>query len=538
MAITKSGPASVAVGQELTYTLRYRNLGTGPASAVQVRDTLPAGLTVLRWSANPSGCTVTAATRLLACDLATMAAGADVSASLVVRAEATAAASLLNTATITTTAPGDANAANNTSSVTTAVLRPNVWVGVRATNKTLPLSPDDNPAGALSYIRFRVRYGNDTQSSDEAGTRLPPALRHPSSATAPAVGSRLTLTLPAQAALATVNPVTNASGMPMPYTTGTVGGRNVLVIDLGTLAPLASASVYLTLQSSAAPGAAIALAAEITTSSVGDEPLDNLAQDDTPIVALPDPESSGVLRLMIHSTLDPNAGGTNQTDGVYLSTGAAITWPAGEVLDFSPRLTSLEVRDRNQSGDPLLPYGIEARVTGWSLVSFSNNGQVIDARTSVDAAGQPGCRQGTTALTGTSLNGCTYAYPGATSAWRAVEVALPDSQLTEGVMANQGHAYWTYRGVPGTPLPHLPAERVYLFTLDPVEPVGLNVAVEAAVRLLNLYPRAALGDWTRDPQPIPGSERRQVYPGSFRVNLIVPRSVVGPGGAPGGVSVP
>jgi virginiamycin B lyase len=43
LTISKSAPASVVSGQNLTYTLTYGNTGSGNATAVLIRDTLPAG---------------------------------------------------------------------------------------------------------------------------------------------------------------------------------------------------------------------------------------------------------------------------------------------------------------------------------------------------------------------------------------------------------------------------------------------------------------------------------------------------------------
>ncbi|MFV9503354.1 MAG: SdrD B-like domain-containing protein [Oscillochloridaceae bacterium umkhey_bin13] len=541
LSMTKTGPAEAAVGSEFTYTLTLRNQGSGAAQNTVVSDPLPTGLTFVRWASQPAGCSYSSGSRTVTCTLGAYAAGGTTTASLVVVPQEAAANLVTNVVTATTTSLGDLTPANNSASATTRIMRPNVWVGVRAVNKTLPGGPADNPAGALSYVRFRISYGNDTLGSNDAGTRLPVAKQRPSEFTWPAATTAVTVTLPADASLIGSNPVTNASGNPVAYTNATVGGRPAIVVNLNTLAARTSSAFFVTVQTAAAPGTMVGMDAQIGTSGRGDEPEDNTARDETPLVPLPvDLSGAGTLRLAIHSTLDPNSGGASATDGVYLSEGTEITWPAGEVLDFTPRLTELRVSDPSTPSGDLLPYAVEARITGWSFMATTVNGTRRTAQ-AADAGNFTGCRSGSAILPGTLLEGCTYAYPGVTPGqWVDPAVALLTAPLTEATMATQGHIYWTPRGIAGTPLPQLPAH-VYRYTLDPLAPVTLEVAVEAEVRLLNRYPCAPQGEWNPlvcPPIPIPGTEQRLVYPGTFVVNLLVPRSVVGPGGRPGGVPSP
>ena len=55
LSIRKIGPKTAIVGQVVTYTLRVKNTGSQPATAVVVTDRLPAGLSVFR---RPAGATV------------------------------------------------------------------------------------------------------------------------------------------------------------------------------------------------------------------------------------------------------------------------------------------------------------------------------------------------------------------------------------------------------------------------------------------------------------------------------------------------
>lgn len=265
------------------------------------------------------------------------------------------------------------------------------------------------------------------------------------------------------------------------------------------------------------------LGAQIMTTTPGDEPLDNIAQDDTAIVAPPiDVEGEGDLLLTIHSALDPQSGGSGASDAVYRSTGRAIAWPVGEVLDFSPRLSRLVIRDTYGTEDHLLPYSYRARIVGWGLVSFAQDGQTVHAQGA-------SCRAGSVALPDTSMVGCTYAYPGATDQGVDPRHALPDDTLiTESLMASQGHVYWTHQGVAGSIVPSMRSD-VYRFTLGQIRPAAITVELEVEVWVVNLYPGAPIGDWTTpEPAPeLPGTRERLRFVETFHVDLLVTRSVVG-----------
>ncbi|MBK6796881.1 MAG: DUF11 domain-containing protein [Acidobacteria bacterium] len=47
LSITKSGPPTVALGGNLTYTINFSNAGPSNAAGVMIVDTLPKGLTVV-----------------------------------------------------------------------------------------------------------------------------------------------------------------------------------------------------------------------------------------------------------------------------------------------------------------------------------------------------------------------------------------------------------------------------------------------------------------------------------------------------------
>jgi uncharacterized repeat protein (TIGR01451 family) len=119
LAITKTGPATVVAGSNVSYSLAVVNNGPSDAASVSVADTLPAGVTFV--SASGTGWTCTNAGDVSAtCTSATLAAGATAPTIAVVVTAPSQAVSLSNTASVSSTT-SDPNAANNTSVASTTV---------------------------------------------------------------------------------------------------------------------------------------------------------------------------------------------------------------------------------------------------------------------------------------------------------------------------------------------------------------------------------------------------------------------------------
>jgi uncharacterized repeat protein (TIGR01451 family) len=511
------------IGEWRTATLHAANLGSGQARSTVVTATLEAELLL---GALPVGCERIADGAVvngtlpgprIRCMLGDLAAGATESRTLTLRApgrpgeqtnfSANAVRIASEIGMVTPERPSDAS--NNQTLVTVRAIRPNSYVGVTAVRKSLATAGD---AGWQSYVAFQVRYGNSVASNT-----LPIDLRRPDELTRVAEGVVLTVTLPVASVLHAV------SGAPLAYQVeSSTAGATLLTLNLGMLAAQTGGVFTVTVRVEEQPGASVVVAAQITTATPGDEPLDNLAQDDTAVIAPPiDIEGEGDLLLTIHSTLDPRSGGSGASDAVYHSTGGAIAWPAGEVLDFSPRLSQLVIRDAYGTDDPLIPYGYRARIVGWGLISFTQDGQTVQAQ-------GVGCRTGSVALPDTSMVGCTYTYPGASDQGVDPHLALPDDTLiTESLMASQGHVYWTHQGIGGLTVPSMRGD-VYHFTLGQILPVAITVEVEVEVWVVNLYPGAPIGDWTTpEPAPeLPGTRERLRFTDTFHVDLLVPRSVV------------
>ena len=126
LSLTKSGPASFAVGSNGSYTLRVTNSAAATVeredNPIRVVDTLPAGLTFV--SGTGTGWSCTAAAQVVTCTHPPILdPGQSLpDLTLTVAVGAAAFANVTNTAVVSS-ASFDSNAANNTASVTTSVRR-------------------------------------------------------------------------------------------------------------------------------------------------------------------------------------------------------------------------------------------------------------------------------------------------------------------------------------------------------------------------------------------------------------------------------
>ncbi|GIV96998.1 MAG: hypothetical protein KatS3mg057_1655 [Herpetosiphonaceae bacterium] len=201
------------------------------------------------------------------------------------------------------------------------------------------------------------------------------------------------------------------------------------------------------------------------------------------------PTATGDLYLHIHSTYDPQR-------GVYRSTTQEISWPQGEVLDFTPFVQLAPL--------PVAPPGWQYRqtVVAWSLVSTTVNGKERAAAAKDDLQ-RSGCRQraeppDNPAADLSGLLGCHYHYLDAP---------------TSAEMARQAHSYWAAF------LPPQMRDDVYVYRLAPIQPVYLRVQVAVLVEVLR-------SDGTPALEPVTGRPLRQtqILEQTFKVNLVVPRS--------------
>ncbi len=500
-AAVRANPRPLPVGEPGTLVATYANAGAGLARSSVLTVTHALGATL---GSMPAGCSYSAPAARVVCALGDLPAGAAGAVELPLRLPATPAdgATYASDAFTATSEIGAAtperpvHLADNAAADTVEVVRPNPYVTAAG--------PDDSVRLAWgSGFVYEVGYGNLYRAA--------PGL------TRAAESSVLSVTLPADVEFLTASvPPTSISGQ-------------LLVWQLGALDPQAAAGLRIAVRTAVPAGTLLHLEAAISTATPGDDLGDNFAAVDTIVVRPPDtlPAPDGRLRLAIHSELDPLHGGADEADAVYLTPAgaASIAWPTGEVLDFAPRL------DHYALADPGWPLEYRARVTGWSLAGFAANGRPV-AATAADSRGVAGCRgAGAPPGAGSGLTGCAYAYLGAYPDGRGLDSFLPAAAaLREAEMADQAHVYWTQ-----PPAPPMRPD-VYLFTLAPLAPPQLAVAVEVELWLVNacpdflLDPLGACGAPIELPTP---ARARQVIGQSFDVTLVVPRSVVGPAGMAG-----
>jgi uncharacterized repeat protein (TIGR01451 family) len=128
VAITKSGPATIPAGTELTYTLNVTNSGPSTATSIAVSDVLPAGLTFVSGTSTIGGTTagtVSATGNTASVTIPTLNPSETAVVTIRATVSVTVTGNISNTATAT--AANDTNAANNTSAaVTTNVTAPPV----------------------------------------------------------------------------------------------------------------------------------------------------------------------------------------------------------------------------------------------------------------------------------------------------------------------------------------------------------------------------------------------------------------------------
>jgi hypothetical protein len=435
--------------------------------------------------AMPAGCSYNAGARTVTCNLGDLSANARGSRSFLINLGASYTHDQLTvTARISTTTPERSqDLGDNNASARIDVLRPNVYVDATGPSRIV---------GQGSVFWYVLDYGNLYRRN--------PAL------TRTAEQVILRATLPADVSYEGADRAPNR-----------VSGQ-LLEWNLGTLAPRSNGRITIVVQTKVPAGATLDFSTVISTRTVGDDPSDNRDSVQTIVVQPPSaiPALDGDLRLALRSELDPNSRDSNPRNGVYLSGGTTITWPTGEVLDLTPRITNLDL------GNPLpWPYEYRATVIGWSIERVVVNGQQRAPHES-DSRNRAGCRSGR-ASDGAPrlLQGCVYGYVQGANYEQIISGYVP----SEAELRDQAHVYWTQP--PAPPM----RNDVYLYTVAPLRAVQLRLQVEIEVQIVNAYPGAPIDDPSLPPVPIvplPDPERRLLSQ-QFDINLLVPRSVLGPG---------
>ncbi len=455
VSVVKTGPATALVSDTITYQITWRNIGTAPAASVVVRDTLPAGLSYV--SASPAPSSVSGQT--LIWNLGTQAAGASGTISVQAQVLMSAPVSLVNTAQVSTTSLGDPNTSNDTSTWTTTVLRPNVRI-----TKTAPANTAE-----LSQLQYTLAYANN--------------------GTVAAANVVVRDTLPAGLSYVSANPSPSS-----------VSGQT-LTWNLGTLNANQSGSIVITTRVAAGTGGSnLDNTATIQTSTPGDDPSDNTSTTSTYVIPPPPPPAPSTnWKLAIRSTLDPLSQDGNPTNGVYVSNDSNVHWPAGEVLDWTPR-----AQISLPGASPVYPYQFRSKIVGWSYVSTNVESVERGATEADDMPGHgAGCRAGDrSGVDGAGLDGCVYRYIGSG--------ALNDTSVpTENDMNGQAHGYWSV-GVPRSM-----RNDVYTYSLSQLGAVKLTMQVKVVIETYNV----------EDPTGQTLRTRTDTPSNTYTLTLVVPRDL-------------
>ncbi|WP_328874619.1 calcium-binding protein [Streptomyces sp. NBC_00287] len=168
LSVTKTGPATVSIGDRATYTVTVTNTTTTTtATGVSLTDTLsgPAG-TVISATASQGTCTTA-----VSCSLGTLAPGAQ--ATVTVVAEPRATGTLTERATATAT-QSDPNSGNNTATVTTTVnnARGCTRIGTSGNDTLTGTFGTDVICGLGGDDTINASYGSDTAYGDFGNDRV------------------------------------------------------------------------------------------------------------------------------------------------------------------------------------------------------------------------------------------------------------------------------------------------------------------------------------------------------------------------------
>ncbi len=187
--VTKTGPATVSLDGNITYTVTVTNAGPGPAFGATLSDPLPSGTTYVAHGATPTyatpattpagagGCTYASAT--LTCLLGNLAAGQSATTTFTVKA-GVGGITVSNTASATSSSP-DPNTANNSASANTQVLFSGIHVEKTGNPTLLP-----GAGGTVTYT-FTITNTGDNPLSSVTVTDNPTCAISPASPN-PAIG--------------------------------------------------------------------------------------------------------------------------------------------------------------------------------------------------------------------------------------------------------------------------------------------------------------------------------------------------------------
>jgi uncharacterized repeat protein (TIGR01451 family) len=248
VSVTKTGPTTVNVGDNISYTLTVSNAGPDVATNVNLNDTLPPNTTFV--SLTPNNAAAAAAscstppdggTGTVTCTFDSLASGASANFTLVVRAGNTT--SVTNTATVTTDS-FDRDQSNNSASAVTSIT-PKADVGIA---KAGPAAA--TPGADVTYTLTATNNG-------------------------PSAAASVSITDTVVAPLTFVS-LTQTTGPTFGCSTPAAGGTGTITCSIATLAPGASATFSLVLHLSPSAGSgSVSNTANISTSTSDPQSANN-----------------------------------------------------------------------------------------------------------------------------------------------------------------------------------------------------------------------------------------------------------------------
>ena len=288
VAISKSADRNPApVEFNFNYNIMVTNLGS-PASNVVVTDPLPSQVTLTASTTSQGTCSYDIGTKTVTCNLGTVNAGTPVNIQLTVKPRSEGV--MDNTATVTTS-DQDSNPSNNSASANGVIAQKYVDLNVSKSESADPIFAGQNETYTMVVKNFNT-YVNAT-------------------------GAALTDTLPAS--MTFVSATTSQGSLVTPP----VGSTGTVTANLGTIAPNATATVTITVKSSAA--GTVTNSATATSNESEFNPADNTGSSTITV------KSAALLKVLLASQV--LIGGCQNTTGNVYLTGPA--GPGGVTVSLS-----------------------------------------------------------------------------------------------------------------------------------------------------------------------------------------------------------
>ena len=329
LALTKTGPASASVGDDLVYTLVLTNDGPSPAASVSLQDPLPANTSFvsLAQSGAAMACTTPAvgATGTVDCTAATYADGASTTLTLTLQ--------------VSDAAP-DAFTVANTATVSATTANPD---------------PTDNTATAETTVSNQADLvlTKSAAASVSAGDDLVYTVVLTNQGPLQAASVSLEDVLPANTSFVSLA----QSGAALACTTPAVGAAGTVACTAATYASGASTTLTLTVQvaDGAAEASTISNTATVASATADPDPADNTATAETTVASQAD------LSLTKTGPASASAGDELVYTLVLTNDGPA---PAASVSLEDPLPANTSFVSLVQSGAPLVCTTPAAGATG------------------------------------------------------------------------------------------------------------------------------------------------------------------------------